>query len=82
MENARRIFGNRVEYATGSSDCLEQADCCILITEWPEFKKIRPEVYIKKMRQPFVIDGRRFLDLAIFRSAGVHVRAIGLGPES
>lgn len=82
MENARQIFGNNVRYATGSSDCLEQADCCILVTEWPEFKKIRPQVYIKRMRQPFVIDGRRFLDVAIFRAAGVRVRAIGLGPES
>lgn len=81
IEGARRVFGDTVGYATGASECLEQADCCILVTEWDEFKNLRPEIFREKMRQPIVIDGRRVYDPNEFRKAGISVHAIGLGPE-
>ncbi len=81
MGGARRVFGNRVGYAAGASECLELADCCILVTEWEEFKNLRPEIFQEKMRQPIVIDGRRVYDPNEFRKAGISLRAIGLGPE-
>lgn len=81
MENARRIFGDRVEYATNALNCIEQTDCCILSTEWPEFKELRPETFLKHMRQPIIIDGRRLYDADNFRKSGVRLFAIGLGPS-
>ena len=78
---ARQIFGDRIEYATGALECLEQADCCILATEWAQFKKLRPETFIEKMREPVVIDGRRLYDPSEFRAAGIRFRAVGLGPD-
>jgi len=78
---ARQIFGDRIEYATGALECLEQADCCILATEWVQFKKLRPETFIEKMREPVVIDGRRLYDPSEFRAAGIRFRAVGLGPD-
>ncbi len=82
MANARRIFGDRVAYATGASECLKGADCCVLATEWAEFKKLSPQTFIQKMRRPFVIDGRRLYDVAKFKQAGIRFMAIGLGPEN
>jgi len=80
MENAHRIFGERIGYATSPSECLEQADCCIVATEWPEFRKLHPSTFREKMRQPTVIDGRRLYNADEFRGAGIHLLAIGLGP--
>ncbi len=82
MANARRIFGDRVTYATSASECLKGADCCVLVTEWAEFKKLSPQTFLQKMRQPFVIDGRRLYDVAKFKQAGIRFMAIGLGPEN
>jgi len=81
MENAHRIFGKTVRYATSASDCLEKADCCIVATEWSEFRKLRPSTFREKMRRPRVIDGRRLYDADEFRAAGIHLVAIGLGPN-
>jgi UDPglucose 6-dehydrogenase len=80
MVEARRIFGDRIRYATGALECLEQADCCILATEWAQFKKLRPKTFLEEMRHPVVIDGRRLYDPSEFKNAGIGFHAIGLGP--
>jgi len=57
--NAKKIFGNRIEHASSAIQCMKGADCCILITEWKEFKKLKPEDFIQHVHQPILIDGRR-----------------------
>lgn len=59
MQVAKTIFKDRIRYAKSAIDCLKNADCCILVTEWNEFKKLKPEDFIKNMKAPFLIDGRR-----------------------
>ena len=46
--NAKAIFKNNIEYASSLIECLKNADCCTLITEWEEFKKLKPEDFIQK----------------------------------
>jgi len=79
MIGAQRIFGDRVKYATNALDCLEGADCCILVTESPEFKDLKPRTFVQKMRKP-IVDGRRVYDPVEFTGAG-RLLVIGLGPE-
>jgi len=81
MNNARNVLGDSVEYASTSLACMDGADCCILVTEWGEFKKLRPNDFAGKLRRPLVIDGRRVYDASSFRRAGITFHAIGLGPE-
>ena len=76
-ENARRVLGNRIKYAEGVSECLRNADCCMLVTEWSIFKKLRPEDFTAPMRRPLLIDGRRIFDPIVF-SKKLELRAIGL----
>ncbi len=75
---AKSIFSDRIGYASSALDCLKNADCCILMTEWAEFKKLSPEDFIAKMRQPILIDGRRIYNPETF-SRKLRFRAIGLG---
>jgi UDPglucose 6-dehydrogenase len=82
LTEARRLFGDRVRYATDALNCIDQADCCILVTEWPEFRNLRPRIFKEKMRQPVLIDGRKLYDPAEFRMEGIQFHAIGLGPET
>jgi UDPglucose 6-dehydrogenase len=77
---AKSIFKDEIQYAGSAILCLKDADCCILVTEWAEFKKLKPQDYVRNMKQPILIDGRRIYDPAIFREKIVF-RAIGLGEE-
>lgn len=78
MDNARKIFGNNVVYADSSIQCIKGCDCCIIVTEWDEFRYLKPEVFVKYMRFPAVIDGRRIFDPSKFLGRVKYV-AIGLG---
>ena len=78
---AKTIFKNKIQYATSTIDCLKNADCCIIVTEWDEFKKLTPEDYVQNMRQPILIDGRRIYDRKQF-SQKLKFEAIGLGPRN
>jgi UDPglucose 6-dehydrogenase len=56
---------------------LRDADVVVLVTEWPEFRKIDPVWAASVVRKPMIIDGRNTLDSAAWRAAGcTHV---GLG---
>jgi UDPglucose 6-dehydrogenase len=75
---AKTVFKNKIKYAKSAIDCLKDADCSILVTEWPEFKKLTPEDFTKNMKQPILIDGRRIYDPQMFAKKMKFV-ALGLG---
>lgn len=81
IPNARDKFikdSIKITYAKNVQECLKGADCCIVVTEWDEFKKLTPDVFNKYMRRAVVIDGRRIYDES-FRSKVAGYRGIGLG---
>lgn len=59
MENFRRVVGDSVLYANNILDCVKDADCLIIATDWEEFKKLDLEAIAKHMRRPIVVDARR-----------------------
>ncbi len=77
---AKTIFKNRIRYANSAAACLKNADCCILVTEWNEFKKLKPEDFTKSMKQAILIDGRRIYDPQEF-SRKMRFMAIGIGQQ-
>ncbi|MGQ9543421.1 MAG: UDP-glucose dehydrogenase family protein [Candidatus Bathyarchaeia archaeon] len=62
MRNGRSLLGDTVTYAGSPLECIDGVDCCILATEWDDFKSLRPEDFKSRMRRPILIDGRRFYD--------------------
>jgi UDPglucose 6-dehydrogenase len=78
MPVAKEILGDKIQYASNVQSCLQNADCAILITEWPEFKKLKPENFIQNMKHPILVDGRRIYDPEVF-SQKLKFAAIGLG---
>lgn len=81
MPVAKFLFKNQIQFASSAISCLKNADCCILVTEWPEFKKLTPEDFIKNMKQPVLFDGRRVYDPELFGRKMTFV-ALGLGQSS
>jgi UDPglucose 6-dehydrogenase len=80
MPVAKTIFKAKIRYATSAIECLRNADCCIIVTEWNEFKKLKPEDFTKNMRQPILFDGRRIYNAGEFGKKLKFV-AIGLGKK-
>jgi len=82
MDSARAIFQNRIEYAGNPFECIQEADCCIIVTEWDEFRHIPESEFIKRMRRPLIIDGRRIFPSEAFAKSAAKFEAIGLGPRT
>ena len=61
VDNAKKIFGDKVVYAEKADEALRCADACVIVTEWPEFAN--PKLYAS-MRGRVIIDGRRVLNPA------------------
>jgi len=57
-ENMRRVLPD-IEYCTSPRDALRDADACLVMTEWDEFKKLDDE--FKVMKNRIVIDGRNII---------------------
>ena len=75
--NTKRIFGSSITYATDSESWISNSDCCIIVTEWKEFKVLKPKDFIRLMKRPLIIDGRRIYSKKQFNKLEYH--AIGLG---
>jgi UDPglucose 6-dehydrogenase len=78
---AKKIFKASVGYATSAIDCLKNADCCIVVTEWNEFRRLEPKDFKNNMKSPLLIDGRRIYDPSRFRKE-LDFIAIGLATET
>jgi UDPglucose 6-dehydrogenase len=77
IENSQRILGKKIIFTKSSRECLNGADCCILVTEWDDFRDLKPEDFRTRMRRPLLIDGRRlyapkeFLDKMEYFAVGL-----------
>ncbi len=65
-EEAQALFGSKLNYCNSIEDCLKDADICFLITEWDEFRKLKPEFFKDLMKTPIIIDGRKVYDVASY----------------
>ena len=74
---ATKIF-NKIKYTSSPHECIKNADICIIVTEWEEFRKLTPEDFIAQMRRPILIDGRRIYNPELFKNKMTFI-AIGLG---
>jgi len=80
MKNIRGIFGKRIDYASSAKNCLLRADCCIIVTEWDDFRRLTPNDFIENMRRPVLIDGRNIYDPVEFGRSLKYV-GVGQGPS-
>jgi UDPglucose 6-dehydrogenase len=62
------------------SECLAGAHCCIVLTEWEQFKQLTPDDFIQSMAIPAVIDARRIFDPYEFGNRLTFL-AVGLGRD-
>jgi len=78
-QNAKKILKQKINYASSAIECLKNADCAILVTEWNEFKHLDMARIKQAMRQPILIDGRNIYDVHEMKNLGFTYRGMGRG---
>ena len=78
MHEANRILGDSIEYAADQYDALIDADCLLMVTEWPEFKFPNFNVMRKLLKTPVIFDGRNIYDLNEIRKKNFDYFCIGV----
>ncbi|WP_305092748.1 UDP-glucose/GDP-mannose dehydrogenase family protein [Prescottella sp. R16] len=76
MDNSRRLFPT-LGYATSVADAVEGADVILVLTEWKEFRELRPSRINPLVRNRSIIDGRNCLRPSDWRDAGWVYRGMG-----
>lgn len=76
-ENMKKIYPNELNYTNTPEEALENADICFIFTEWEEIKNISLDVFLNKMKNPLVFDGRNLFDIDIMKNKGIEYYSIG-----
>ncbi len=77
MDEARKIFGDRITYVKKSYDALDQADALVVVTEWNEFRRPDFDRIKAALARPVIVDGRNIYDPAKMKAAGFEYHSIG-----
>ena len=75
IENTKKIFSNKIEYAASIDEALKNSQCGIIMTPWEEYSKINNRV-IGKMKNKIIIDSRRIL---VNSNLNCNYSALGIG---
>ncbi|MEI7491751.1 MAG: UDP-glucose/GDP-mannose dehydrogenase family protein [Bacteroidota bacterium] len=78
MPETKRILGDKIEYAADQYDALIDADCLLMITEWPEFKFPNFNVMRKLLKTAVIFDGRNIYDVNEIRKKDFDYFCIGV----
>src|SRR5712664_678605 len=80
IPNAKKALSDQIVYADNPRSTLKGTDCAVIMTEWDQFRKLKPQDFQALMKTPNVVDGRRIYDPDKFKQ--LNYVAIGLGPAN
>jgi len=80
QEEAKRILGDKIEYADDKYEALIDTDGLVVVTEWPEFRVLNYRVLEKLMRDKVIFDGRNIYDAEEIQEFGFTYYSIGRQP--
>lgn len=78
MKEAAHTLGDTITYADDQYDALIDADCLMLVTEWPEFRFPNFKIMQKLLNQPVIFDGRNIYDAAEMKRNAFTYYCIGV----
>ncbi|HVA68550.1 MAG TPA: UDP-glucose/GDP-mannose dehydrogenase family protein [Candidatus Binataceae bacterium] len=80
IENARRIFGDRVSFHENNYEALAGSDALIILTEWNEFRHPNFQRIRTMLTSPVIFDGRNLYDPALMKALEFRYYSIGRTP--
>jgi len=77
MNEARKIFKNRIQIIEDDYEVLRGADALAVVTEWSEFRNPNFQKIKKLLKKPLIFDGRNIYNQAELRKMGFTYYSIG-----
>jgi UDPglucose 6-dehydrogenase len=77
LDNARRIYGEKVTYCTDSYDAVTGADALVIMTEWNEFRVLDLDRIRTLLRHPVVFDCRNVYQPETMQKMGFRYHSFG-----
>lgn len=77
MDECRRRIGDKVTYAVGQYEALDNADALVVITEWNDFRVPKFTFVEKRLKNKIIFDGRNLYDPIIMKEFGYIYYSIG-----
>ena len=78
-DNARGLFGDKVDFQSDHYNCLDGADALCICTEWSIYRRPDFQELIKRLKKPVIFDGRNLYDPTRVAERGITYYAIGRG---
>lgn len=73
----RKLYPSEIHYCETIEEALCGAELCLIFTEWREIQEIRPELFVKQMKRPIIIDGRNCYPTESFKGSGAIYESMG-----
>jgi UDPglucose 6-dehydrogenase len=80
IENAAKVFGDRVSFHRTNYEALSGADALIILTEWNEFRHPNFQRIKAELKQPVIFDGRNLYEPALMKALEFTYYSIGRRP--
>jgi UDPglucose 6-dehydrogenase len=77
MDEARKVFGDRIEYMRDNYEVVRGADALAVVTEWNEFRRPNFERMKSLMKTPVIFDGRNIYEPKEMKEYGFTYYGIG-----
>jgi UDPglucose 6-dehydrogenase len=76
-ENARRVYGTRIELCESGLEAARGADALVVVTEWNEFRHPNFEQLKTLLKKPVIFDGRNIFNPTQLAAEGFTYYGIG-----
>jgi len=81
MAEAKHTLHDTITYSDDQYEALIDADCLMLVTEWPEFKFPNFKIVRKLLTNPVIFDGRNIYEAAEMKRLEFDYFCIGVNTE-
>lgn len=78
LKNAEKILGKSVTYHDNIKSITKDADICIILTEWEQFKFLDWKTIKEDMKNPLLLDYRNLLSKEYMESLGFIYKGVGI----
>lgn len=77
LDEAKKHFGDRIEYSTNQYEILQAADALTVITDWHEYRNPDFERIKESLKQPLIVDGRNLYKPARMKELAITYIPLG-----
>jgi UDPglucose 6-dehydrogenase len=77
IKEAKKVFGDRIEYSNNQYDILDGADALAVITDWNEYRNPDFERIKAALKSPVIVDGRNLYRPERMASSGFTYAPLG-----